>query len=154
MAYVYRDPNVTSWRSQHADGRCLKPKLCIRPHPLVWASLSCSASRATSNEIKNTSLSGLMTVLKEDSPNLFTDQGMDLSIYAPDVDFQDPITDYSNVQVCSTLVDHATPAGSVPGQCFRCMGQSCSTQNATSKPKSVKLVLGIRQEPEISQGSI
>lgn len=45
-----------------------------------------------------------MTVLQEDSANLFTDQGMDLSIYAPDVDFQDPITDYSDVQVCFELL--------------------------------------------------
>lgn len=40
----------------------------------------------------------LMDTLKEDSANLFSDQGMDLSIYARNVDFQDPITNYSDIE--------------------------------------------------------
>lgn len=104
MAYVYYARNVTTWRDPRAGVRLLAGKFHVTPHPLAKAPLRCSAARAATNGVKNTTLSGLMTVLQEDSANLFTDQGMDLSIYAPDVDFQDPITDYSDVQVCFELL--------------------------------------------------
>eukprot|EP00892_Ulva_mutabilis_P009912 jgi/Ulvmu1/7293/UM035_0081.1 len=57
-----------------------------------------TAATADVEDTKIRDLSGLMETLQEDSPNLFTDQGMDLSIYANDVDFKDPITDYSDIQ--------------------------------------------------------
>jgi Uncharacterized conserved protein (DUF2358) len=44
-------------------------------------------------------LSSLMKTLQDDSPNLFSEQGMDLSVYADHVDFQDPITRYDDIQV-------------------------------------------------------
>lgn len=64
------------------------------------------AVRAAISDVKSSldrDLSGLMQTLQADSSNLFTDQGMDLSIYANDVDFQDPITNYSDIEVSPAM---------------------------------------------------
>lgn len=80
--------------------------LLVKPSPIKISSRLSIPVRAARSGTMETSrdLSGLMATLRQDSPNLFTEQGMDLSIYANDVDFRDPITNYNDVQVCAKLL--------------------------------------------------
>jgi Uncharacterized conserved protein (DUF2358) len=65
---------------------------------------------ATTEASGKVDMQALMRTLEEDSPNLFNEGGMDLSIYADDVDFKDPITNYDSVQVRNnhTCAEHTS----------------------------------------------
>jgi hypothetical protein len=58
---------------------------------------------AADHKASKADLSDMIEVLKADSPNLFSEQGMDLSIYSDHVDFVDPITNYDDIQVMAGL---------------------------------------------------
>jgi hypothetical protein len=59
--------------------------------------------KATQNNIPNptssssSTISNLIAILKEDLTHLFEDQGIDPSLYDPQVSFEDPITKYSSL---------------------------------------------------------
>ena len=77
-----------------------------------------------------------MQSIKDDAPNLFGPKGMDLSIYADNVTFRDPITKYDDIQVqCSLRVYRHGPE---PLCVQRCPLASGNATHAPMTPKPEK----------------
>ena len=51
---------------------------------------------------KSASLDKLMEHIKQDSKKMFSGEGIDISVYADNVDFKDPITNYDSAEVRET----------------------------------------------------
>jgi Uncharacterized conserved protein (DUF2358) len=73
----------------------------VRPSLKPVMSRSMRARAAATETSPTSSLDSMMDKIKEDSKNMFSDKGMDISVYADGVEFRDPITKYDSAKVCS-----------------------------------------------------